>query len=179
MKNGDPRPEKVSQVEEIEGKLSSSSGVLFTEYRGLTVSEMATLRQNLAEAGGHYKVFKNTLVKRAADNRGIQGLESILTGPTAIAFVEGDIVAVAKALKEFSRQNSALVVKGALLDQSLLTQAETSQLADVAPREELLARLAGGFQAPAAKLAGLLQALPRDLAYGFSALIEKKSKEAA
>ncbi len=172
---GEPKQEKVTQVAEISERLSNSSAALFTEYRGLTVAEISQLRRDLSKAGGHYKVFKNTLVKRAVDANDYEGLDSLLTGPTAIAFVDGDVVSVAKVLKEFAKSNPSLILKGGILDGNAITQKEALALAELASREELLARLAGAFQAPLTNLAGLFEALPRSFAYGLKALIDKNN----
>src|SRR5579875_1356881 len=132
-----PRPEKVAVVDEVRARLESSSGALLTEYRGLKVSELAQLRRSLRSVGGEYKVYKNTLVRFAVADRGIPELEELLTGPTAIAFVDGDAAAVAKALRDFARTNPHLIVKGGLLGGNLLTSAEAAALADLPPREVL------------------------------------------
>ena len=167
-----PRPEKVAVVDEVRERLSASSAALLTEYRGLNVAQMAALRRSLRDAGGSYKIYKNTLVRFAARDLGLE-IEELLTGPTAIAFVDGDAVNVAKALRDFAKTNENLVVKGGVLGDKLLTAAEAKALADVAPREELLARLAGAMAAPMQQFAGLLQAVPRSFAYGLAALIEQ------
>ncbi len=169
-----PRPEKVAVVDEVRTRLSSADAALLTEYRGLRVDELARLRQAVRDAGGEYKIFKNTLVRLAVADLGLSALDDLLTGPTALAFVDGDAVAVAKALREFSRTSPNLVIKGGLLGSKVLTAADAGALADVAPREELLARLAGAFSAPLTQLAGLLAALPRNFAYGLSALVEQR-----
>ncbi len=167
-----PRPEKVAVVNEVRERFNDSDAAILTEYRGLTVTEIGQLRRNLRPAGGEYKVYKNTLVRFAARDLGLD-IESMLEGPTAIAFVKGDAVTVAKALRDFARTNPKLVVKGGLLGEKVLDAKDTAALADVAPREVLLARLAGGIAAPMQQFAGLLQALPRNLAYGLKALIEQ------
>ncbi len=168
-----PRPEKVAIVDEVRTRLEASSAALLTEYRGLKVSELATLRTALTAAGGDLKIYKNTLVRFAVRDLGIDLDEAMLVGPTAIAFVDGDAAAVAKALRDYARTNPALVVKGGVLGSSALSATEARALADLPSREVLLARLAGGLAAPLAGFAGLLQALPRNLAYGLKALIEK------
>jgi large subunit ribosomal protein L10 len=168
-----PRPEKVAVVDEVRQRLSDAPAALLTEYRGLKVGELAALRRSLREAGGDYKIYKNTLVRFAARDLGLE-LEELLTGPTAIAFAREDAVGVAKALRDFGRTNPALVVKGGVLGTRPLTADQARALADVPPREVLLARLAGGLAAPLQQLAGLIQALPRNFAYGLSALIEQK-----
>lgn len=181
-----PRPEKVAVVDEVRERLSSSDAAVVTEYRGLNVAAMATLRRSLRDAGGEYKIYKNTLVRFAVRDLGLDGAEELLTGPTAIAFVTtrpdgagGDPVTVAKALRDFARTNPSLVLKGGLLGERLLSAEDVRALADVAPREELLARLAGGFAAPMRQFAGLLEALPRNFAYGLKALIDQRGGEPA
>jgi large subunit ribosomal protein L10 len=176
---GEPRPEKVAVVDEVRDRLSSSSAALLTEYRGLKVADLAALRRSIGEAGGEYKIYKNTLARRAAAELGLSELDPMLVGPTAIAFVEGDAVAVAKSLRDFARGNPNLTIKGGLLGTKVLTAADTSALADVAPREVLLAQLAGLLAAPLQQMAGLLQALPRNFAYGLSALLEKRGNDPA
>ena len=168
-----PRPEKVAVVEEVRARLGEADAAILTEYRGLSVKDMAALRRSLTEAGGTYKVYKNTLVRFAARDLGLDELEAMLQGPTAIAFVAGDAVDVAKALRDFARTHPALVVKGGVLGTKVLTSADAAALADVAPREVLLARFAGALAAPMVQFAGLLQALPRNFAYGLKALIDK------
>ena len=169
-----PRPEKVAVVDEVREQFRGADAAILTEYRGLTVKEISTLRRQLTPAGGDYKVYKNTLVRFAARELNVEGLEELLVGPTAIAFIKGDAVTVAKALRDFARTNPKLVVKGGLLGTEVLDGESARALAEVAPREELLARLAGGLAAPMQQFAGLLQALPRNLAYGLRALIDQK-----
>jgi len=174
----EPRPEKVAVVTEVRERLSSSNGALLTEYRGLKVGDLAALRQSIGDAGGEYRIFKNTLVRLAAADLGLTDLDPLLVGPTAIAFIDGDAVAVAKSLRDFARTNPNLTIKGGLLGTTVLSAADAGALADVAPREVILAQLAGALAAPLQKMAGLLQALPRNFAYGLSALVEKRTAEA-
>lgn len=169
-----PRADKVAVVAEVRGRLEASDAAVLTEYRGLTVPELAALRRALAAAGGDYKVYKNTLVRWAVADGPAAGVQDLLTGPTAIAFVKGDVSAVAKALRDYSRTNPSLVVKGGLVGDGLLTAAEMGVLADLPSRETLLAQLAGAFSAPLQKLASLMQALPTNLGYGLSALVEQR-----
>lgn len=175
-----PRPEKVAVVDEVRERLESSSAALLTEYRGLDVTAIGELRRALREAGGDYKVYKNTLVRFAVRDLGLE-LEDLLVGPTAIAFVTekpdgstADAVDVAKALRDFARGNPALVVKGGVLGTRPLSADEARALADVEPREVVLAKLAGAMAAPMQQLAGLLQALPLKMAYGLKALIDQQ-----
>jgi large subunit ribosomal protein L10 len=175
-----PRPEKVAVVDDVRERLGSASAALLTEYRGLDVTAISDLRRALRAAGGEYKIYKNTLVRFAARDLGLE-LDDLLTGPTAIAFTTerpdgsaGDAVDVAKALRDFARGNPNLVVKGGVLGTRSLTADEARALADVEPRDVLLAKLAGALAAPMVQLAGLLEALPRNFAYGLSALIDQK-----
>lgn len=174
-----PRPEKVALVDEIRARLQEASASVITEYRGLRVDELAELRSNLRTSNTDYKIYKNTLVRRAIAEEGIEGLDEHLVGPVAIAFINGDAVPAAKALKEFAKTAPALVVKAGRLGDRSLTAKDVSALAEIEPREVLLARLAGAFQAPLVKAAGLFQAIPRNMAYGVKALAEKKAGEAA
>jgi large subunit ribosomal protein L10 len=169
-----PRPEKVAVVTEVRERFETADAALLTEYRGLNVKAISSLRRQLRPTGAEYKVYKNTLVRFAARDAGVGQIEPLLTGPTAIAFVRGDAAAVAKTLREFARTNPQLVVKGGLLGSRLLSPSDVNALADLPPREVVLAQLAGAFQAPLVKMAGLLQALPRNFAYGLKALIEQR-----
>lgn len=170
----EPRPDKVAVVQEVRERFSAADAVMLTEYRGLKVSDLAELRRALSPVGGDYKIYKNTLVRRAVSDLGVEGVDEFLVGPTAIAFVDGDAVGVAKALRDFAKGNPALVLKGGILGDKLLSSNDIKALADILPREVLLARLAGGMAAPMQQFAGLLQALPRNLAYGLKALIDQR-----
>ncbi len=169
-----PRPDKVAIVEEITGKLNESVAVFVSEFRGMSVGALADLRTPLREAGAEHKVYKNTLARLAAANAGCEDLAEHLLGPTALTFVTGDSVAAAKALVDMAKTNPNLVIKGGMLGDSVMTAADIKSLASLPSRDELLAKLAGAFQAPLVKTAGLLQALPRNFAYGLSALIESQ-----
>jgi large subunit ribosomal protein L10 len=175
-----PRPEKVAVVDDVRERLGSTSAALLTEYRGLDVAAISELRRALRAVGGDYKIYKNTLVRFAARDLGLE-LDDLLTGPTAIAFTTerpdgsaGDAVDVAKALRDFARGNPNLVVKGGVLGTRPLTADEAKALADVEPREVLLSKFAGLLAAPMVQFAGLLEALPRNFAYGLAALIDQK-----
>lgn len=176
---GDPRPEKAAVVAEVRDRLTRSDAALLTEYRGLDVSAMAELRRSLRAVGGEYKIYKNTLVRLAVREVGLD-VDDLLTGPTAIAFVgespdgePGDAAAVAKALRDYSRTRGELVLKGGVLAGRTLDADGLRALADLPPRPVLLAQVAGAFAAPLAGLAGLLGALPRNFAYGLQALIDR------
>ncbi|MFK8023670.1 MAG: 50S ribosomal protein L10 [Ilumatobacter sp.] len=173
-----PRPDKVAVVAEVTAKLQSADAVFVSEYRGLTVSQLADLRAPLRAAGAEHKIYKNTLVKLAATAAGVEGLEDHLTGPTALTFVSGDVAAAAKALTEQAKTTPALVLKGGVMNGNVMTAEDLKVLADLPPREVLLAQFAGAMQAPLVKTAGLLQALPRNFAYGLSALVQKQEEAA-
>jgi large subunit ribosomal protein L10 len=168
------RPEKVAVVEEIRTKLAESDATVLTEYRGLTVHDFADLRGTLRGSGTEYKVFKNTLARRAVAGAGLDDITSLLEGPVAIAFVRGDAAAAAKALRDFGRTNPALIVKGGLLGERVITPADIEALADLPSREIMLTQIAGMFQAPLTKAAGLFQAFTRNFAYGVLALIDQR-----
>lgn len=169
-----PRPEKVQAVSDIKEKLEGAEAVFLTEYRGLTVKAVQELRRSLRDSGAEYKVVKMTLAKRAAGDAGIEGLDDYLLGPTALAFANRDPVATAKALKDFSKNNEILVLKAGYLSGSVLTPEEVSKLADIEPREILLAKIAGAAKAPLVKAAGYFSSFTRDAASMFSQLLEKK-----
>ena len=169
-----PRPEKVAVVDEVRERLSSSDAALLTEYRGLNVGDISRLRQSVTAAGGSYKIYKNTLVRLAVREIGLEELVSLLEGPTAIAFVDGDAALVAKALRDFAKANPSLVIKGGVLGTKVLTSADASALAELPSRDELLSRIAGAFAAPMQQFASLLQALPQNFAYAIQALIDQK-----
>ena len=172
-----PRPEKVAVVEEVREHLDDSGAAILTEYRGLKVGDLAALRRQLRSAGADYKIFKNTLVRRATADTDRAVIDSLLVGPTAIVFVHDDVASVAKVLREFGRAHPQLVVKGGLIGSQLLDAGGASALADLPSREAQLAQLAGAIAAPMQQFAGLLQALPRNLAFGLSALLKKRSDE--
>jgi large subunit ribosomal protein L10 len=168
------RPEKVAVVEEIRTKLTEADAAVLTEYRGLTVPELAALRASLRVSGTEYKVFKNTLARRAVAGSGLDGVAAMFEGPVAIAFVRGDAASAAKALRDFGRGNPALVLKGGLLGARVITPVEIEALAELPSRDVLLAQVAGAFQAPMVKAAGLFQAFTRNFAYGIKALIDQR-----
>jgi large subunit ribosomal protein L10 len=168
------RPEKVAVVDEIRTKLAEADATVLTEYRGLTVHELADLRGSLRGSGTEYKVFKNTLARRAIEGAGYDEITSMFEGPVALAFVRGDAAAAAKALRDFGRDNPALVVKGGLLGERVITPSEIAALADLPSRDIMLTQIAGMFQAPLTKAAGLFQAFTRNFAYGVQALIDER-----
>jgi len=170
------RPEKVAVVEDIAERFRGSSASVVTEYRGLSMAQLTTLRRSLGDTAS-YRVAKNTLVKRAAQDAGVQGLDEMLVGPTAIAFITGEIVDAAKALRDFSKTNQALVIKGGYMDGRPLTVAEVNQLADLESREVLLAKLAGAMKANLSKAAALFAAPASQVARLAQALVDKRAEE--
>jgi large subunit ribosomal protein L10 len=166
------RPDKVAAVADVRENLTSSAATLLTNYRGLSVGELAELRAELRKANARYRVAKNTLTLIAARDAGMDGLEDLLSGPTALVFCEDDPVGPAKALKAFAKDHPALEFKGGYLDGAVLDAEEALKLADLASREELLARLAGLMHGALANTARLLNALPQKQAQLIQALIE-------
>lgn len=173
-----PRPDKVAVVEEVRQRLSDSTATVLTEYRGLSVGELADLRARLRGTDASYRVVKNTLARLAVRDAGVDIPDDLLLGPTAITFCAGDPIATAKVLRAFSREHPELVIKGGLLEGRLLDAEETSRLADLESREELLSRLAGMMQAIIAKPARLAQANLTKFAQLLAALQEKRTAEA-
>ena len=169
-----PRPEKVQAVAEIKERLEGAQAVFLAEYAGLSVKDQQALRRALRESGAEFKVVKMTLARRAADELEIDTLDELLLGPTGLAFADGDPVGAAKVLKDFAKDHEVFVIKGGLLDLEFLTPERISELADIEPREVLLAKLAGAMKAPMSNLAGLLAALPRNTASVLQQLLEKK-----
>ncbi|HVA53117.1 MAG TPA: 50S ribosomal protein L10 [Acidimicrobiales bacterium] len=168
------RTAKVATVDELKAKVDATSTAVVTEYRGMTVAEISNLRRQLRSLDADYKVFKNTLVRRAIVGTSVEPLDEFLVGPTAIAFVNGDVSAVAKALRDFAKATPTLVIKGGVLDGKFLSKGDLTALADLPTRDVLLAGFAGLLASPLSTLAGLLKAIPQNLAYGLSALIDSK-----
>lgn len=167
------KPEKVAAVAEIAGKFRESNAAVITEYRGLSMSQLTDLRRNLGE-GVSYRVAKNTLVKWAAADAGVEGLDELFVGPTAIAFIQGEPVEAAKTIKNFARTNEALAIKGGYMDGRPLSATEVNQLADLESREVLLGKLAGAMKGNLTKAAGLFAAPASQVARLAAALQEKK-----
>jgi len=170
--------EKVAAVAELTERFQTSSGAVLANYRGLSVAQLAELRRAL---GGHanFAVVKNTLTKIAATEAGVADqLGDLLTGPSAIAFVRGDVVEAAKGLREFARANPALEIKGGIVDGKAMTPAEIDRLADLESREVLLAMLAGAMKASMSRAAATMAALPTQMARLAAALEAKRAGDA-
>ena len=158
-----PRPEKVATVAEITAKFKAADGAILTEYRCMSVGAMADLRKQLRAIGAEWKVYKNTYARRAAAEAGLGALAEQLTGPTAVAFVTGDVAAAAKLLRDATKTNPLLVVKGGVMEGKVLSAQEVDAVASLPSREAMLSMFAG-----------LLLALPRNFAYGLKALVDQK-----
>ncbi len=172
------RAEKVAAVAEMTERFQSSAGAVLADYRGLSVAQLGELRRSLGEHAT-FAVVKNTLTKIAATEAGLAGeLTDLLIGPSAVAFVQGDVVEAAKGLRDFSRANPFLVIKGGVLDGKVMTPDEIVKLADLESREVLLAKLAGAMKASMSGAAATFAALPTQMARLLAALEEKRGGEA-
>lgn len=167
------RPDKAAAVAELAEKFSNSDAAVLTEYRGLTVKDLQTLRRSLGE-NATYAVTKNTLTMIAAREAGIEGLDDKLAGPTAITFIRGDVAAVAKGLRDFAKANPLLVIKGGVMDGRVLDADSVRKLADLESREVLLAKLAGAMNGNLAKAVGLFAAPLSQVARVLDALKSQK-----
>lgn len=171
------RPNKATSVAELAEHFRTSNAAVLTEYRGLTVAQLKTLRRSLGSTVT-YAVVKNTLTKIAAQQAGVSGVDDLLAGPSAIAFVKGDAVVAAKTIRDFAKENPALVVKGGLMDGKPLTAADIQKIADLESREVLLSRLAGALKAKQSQAAALFAAPLAKTARALGALQDKLGSEA-
>ncbi|MEV0596787.1 50S ribosomal protein L10 [Nonomuraea cavernae] len=169
------RADKATAVAELKSEFEGSAAAVLTEYRGLTVAQLKQLRVSLGE-NAKFAVAKNTLTKIAANEAGVSSLDDLLTGPTAIAFVNGDVVEAAKGLRDFAKANPLLVIKGGVLDGKKLDAAEITKLADLESREVLLAKLAGAIKAKQSAAAAMFAALPTNMAQLADALRAKREE---
>jgi large subunit ribosomal protein L10 len=170
------RPDKAAAVAELVENFQESTGAVLTEYRGLTVKQLQDLRRALGE-NADYAVVKNTLTQIAAKEAGVDGFDALLTGPTAIAFINGDVVEAAKGLRDFAKANPALVIKGGFLDGKAMDASEIAKMADLESREVLLAKIAGGMLASLSQAVYLLNAPLAQTARLAAALQEKAQQD--
>ncbi|MDR1355286.1 MAG: 50S ribosomal protein L10 [Propionibacteriaceae bacterium] len=170
------RPDKVAEVESLAGEFTSSVAAVLTEYRGLSVKNLKELRRSL-DPDASYAVAKNTLTRIAAQSVGIEGLDDVLVGPTAIAFIKGDVATVAKGLRDFAKANPLLVIKGGIMDGKVLDADTVKKLADLESREVLLAKLAGAVKGSAQKAVSLFAAPLTQAAQLFGAYQDKLSAD--
>lgn len=169
-----PRPEKVQAVADVKGCLERAQATFVAEYAGLTVKEQRELRRGLRAAGGEFRVVKMTLARRAADELGRPAFKDLLAGPAGLAYAYDDPAATARLLRDFARDHTRLLVKGALFGVEVLPPERVAALADLEPRPVLLARVAGALKAPLTAMASVLAALPRGMAIALGALAESK-----
>jgi large subunit ribosomal protein L10 len=170
------RPDKAAAVAELVENFQESTGAVLTEYRGLTVKQLQDLRRALGE-NADYAVVKNTLTQIAAKEAGVEGFDALLTGPTAIAFINGDVVEAAKGLRDFAKANPALVIKGGFLDGKAMDASEIAKMADLESREVLLAKIAGGMLASLSQAVYLLNAPLAQTARLAAALQDKAQQD--
>lgn len=178
----DIRPEKagkVAELKDLKDLLSSSKGAVLVDYCGLTVAEDTELRSKMREAGVKYMVAKNTFIRIAAKEAGVEGLDSYLEHNTAVAFSAEDPVAPAKILNDFSKDHKALEIKAGILDGKVIALDEVKALAELPSRDELLAKLVGSMQAPISGLVNVLQGTIRNFVYTLEAVRQKKEQESA
>ncbi len=169
-----PRPEKVAAVADIKERIEGSEAVFVTEFRGMTVKQISSLRRSLRDSGADYKVVKMTLARRAIDELGIEGFGDHLVGPSGLTFAKSDPVATAKVLRDLNKDNEKFVVKAGILSGKVILGDQIKALADIEPREVLLARIAGAAKAPLYKTAGLMASFTRNAATMFAQLLDKK-----
>ncbi|MBB2945366.1 large subunit ribosomal protein L10 [Actinoplanes lutulentus] len=170
------RADKASAVAEFTDQFRASAATVLTEYRGLTVKELTELRRSLGSEA-KYVVAKNTLAKRAATDAGIEGLDALFTGPTALAFVKGDVVEAAKGLRAFAKAHPVLIIKGGVFEGKALSADEVNKLADLESREVLLAKLAGAMKAGLSNAAATFQAPLSQLVRTVDALRADREKD--
>lgn len=166
--------EKQAIVAEIKEKLESAKGAVLADYRGLNVADATKLRRTLREAGIEFRVLKNTMTRIAAHEAGIQGLDTYLEGPTAIAFGFNDLVAPAKVLTKFAKENKNLVIKAGIVEGKVVDEKGVKALADLPPREVLVAKMLGSMQAPISGLVNVLQGNIRNLVFALEAVRKQK-----
>ena len=169
------REDKVQAVKDLEELFRSANALVLAEYRGLTVSQQTKLRRSLKNAGASFNVVKMSLAKRAAENIGLNSLSDYFAGPTGVTIIDSDPVEAAKVLKDFSKENDAFVVKGGLMNSEPLTVEQINVLANIEPKDVLLAKIAGGFNAPLVKVAAGTKAIINKASYALSALVDKKA----
>ncbi|MEU0490679.1 50S ribosomal protein L10 [Nocardiopsis changdeensis] len=173
------RPDKAAAVAALSEEFRESSGAVLTEYRGLTVAQLTELRRSLGQ-NARFSIVKNTLTKLALKEAGVDvQIDDLLVGPSAVAFVHGDVVEAAKGLRDFAKANSPLVIKGGIIDGKSMTAEDVTKLADLESREVLLSKLAGALKAKQGQAAAVFQALPSKTVRLAQALADKRSEEAA
>ncbi len=169
-----PRPEKAEEIAELRTALEKAQAVILTDFRGLTVAEINTLRAKLRDAGADYRVVKNRLMVIAGKAAGLPDLGAMLEGPTGAAFAASDAVAAAKAVQDFIRATRKLSVKGSVVSGVVYNEAQTKALSELPSRQQLLAKAVGSIAAPLSGLVGVLSALPRNLVYALDQIRQRQ-----
>ena len=169
---------KQAIVQEIADKMKNAQGTVFVDYRGLNVEEVTELRKKARENNIDYKVYKNSMMRFAAKEAGVEGLLDVLVGPTAIAFCEDDPVAPAKLINDFAGEHKALEIKAGVVEGKVLDVAGVKELAELPPREVLVAKVLGGLNAPISGFANVLNANLKGLVVALNAIAEQKGAEA-
>jgi large subunit ribosomal protein L10 len=173
------RPDKAAAVAELTDEFRESNGAVLTEYRGLSVAQLTELRRSLGQ-NARFRIVKNTLTKIAANEAGLEDqVKDLFQGPSAIAFVHGDVVEAAKGLRDFAKANSPLVIKGGVIDGKSMSAEQITKLADLESREVLLSKMAGALKAKQGQAAAVFQALPSKTVRLAQALADKRNEEAA
>jgi len=172
-----PNATKIERVAELKEQIEGANALLLTEYRGLTVHEISELRRSLREVDASLAVIKNTLMLRAANDAGVTDLDQLLAGPSAVAFINGDVVAVAKKLKDASKLYPSLVIKGGYMDGSVLDAAGASALADLESREVMLSKIAGMLQSETSRAAAAFVGAQSKFLSLLAAYTEKRSHD--
>lgn len=174
-----PTVDKKAIVAEIKERFAASAGVIVADYRGLSVKEMRTLRTNVRRAGGEVKIYKNTLAELAIRELAMPSMDALLTGPTAIVFLEGDPVAPAKAVMDFAKEHKLLEVKGGFIEHAVVDAESVKAIASLPTREALIAKLLGTLQAPASSLVRVLNGPAAAFARALRAVADQKAASAA
>ncbi len=172
-----PKPEKIQAVQQLKERLQRARGLVLADFRGLSVPELERLREALRKDGVELRVVKNTLFGLAAEEVGLRELLAFLQGPTAVAFAYDDPTVPARTVMEFIRQHRKLEIKGGYAEGRVLDAAGVQALAELPSRTELLARVAGGIQAPLAGLVGVLVGVQRSLVYVLDQIRQKRESE--
>lgn len=167
-----PTPQKAQQIEELRDRLERSQITILTDYRGLSVAQLQELRANLRPLESEFRIAKNTLMRVAAEQAGLEGLEPILEGPLAVLFAYGDVVAPAKAISDFARSSRILEVKAGVMNNAVLSASDVEAISSLPSREELVGKLVGLLASPLTRTAGVLSGPSRSVAYLANARIE-------
>lgn len=173
------KSQKASVIEALTGEMETATSVIVTDYRGLSTAQLRRIRNDLRPLNASYAITKNTLARIAARNAGKEGLDELLVGPSAVAFVRGDVAAVAKKLSDIARDTRILALKSAWVEGTALDEDGVKKLATLPPKEQVQANVVGILAAPLQGVVSLLAAAPRELVVVIDQIIQKKQAEAA